>query len=185
MKIAVFFPGIGYTLDKPLLHFSKALARGLGYEVQGVPYTGFERGIKGDVDKMARALEHALVQTEEILGRVCWEDYDDILFVSKSIGTVVAAVYADKHHIKCRNVYYTPVDQTFAFSLQPGIVFHGTADSWADTEGIKAKCSVLKMPLYLIEGANHSLEAEDVLENIDCLKRVMEQTKRYMTEPSA
>ena len=32
MKLAVFFPGIGYHCDKPLLYYSRKLAQECGYE---------------------------------------------------------------------------------------------------------------------------------------------------------
>ena len=32
MKLAVFFPGIGYHCDKPLLYYSQKLAKECGYE---------------------------------------------------------------------------------------------------------------------------------------------------------
>ena len=32
MKAAVFFPGIGYHCDKPLLYYSRKLAQECGYE---------------------------------------------------------------------------------------------------------------------------------------------------------
>ena len=32
MKIAVFFPGIGYHCDKPLLYYVRKLAQECGYE---------------------------------------------------------------------------------------------------------------------------------------------------------
>ena len=47
-KLAVFFPGIGYTIDKPLLHYSRVLAADAGFEVKLLPNTGFLKRIKGD-----------------------------------------------------------------------------------------------------------------------------------------
>ena len=32
MKLAVFFPGIGYHCDKPLLYYSRKLVQEYGYE---------------------------------------------------------------------------------------------------------------------------------------------------------
>ena len=32
-KLAVFFPGIGYTVDKPLMHYSRRLAANAGFEI--------------------------------------------------------------------------------------------------------------------------------------------------------
>ena len=42
-KIAVFFPGIGYTADKPLLYFSRRIAAAHGYEIRIMNYTGFRQ----------------------------------------------------------------------------------------------------------------------------------------------
>ena len=56
MKIACFFPGIGYTADRPLLYFSRKITKAAGYEIITVPYVGFESGIFGDKEKMKRAV---------------------------------------------------------------------------------------------------------------------------------
>lgn len=32
-KLAVFFPGIGYTVDKPLMHYSRRLAVDAGKKI--------------------------------------------------------------------------------------------------------------------------------------------------------
>ena len=38
-KLAVIFPGVGYHSDKPLLYYSKKLAKNHGYEIKEVKYT--------------------------------------------------------------------------------------------------------------------------------------------------
>ena len=39
-KLAIYFPGIGYHCDKPLLYYSRSLARELGYqECRNISYT--------------------------------------------------------------------------------------------------------------------------------------------------
>lgn len=35
-KLAVFFPGIGYTVDKPLMHYSRRLAAEAGFQCLSV-----------------------------------------------------------------------------------------------------------------------------------------------------
>ena len=45
-KLAVFFPGVGYTVDKPLLHYSRRIAADAGYEIKLLPYTGFPDKVK-------------------------------------------------------------------------------------------------------------------------------------------
>lgn len=176
MKIAVFFPGIGYHCDKPLLYYSGRIAQQYHYETYKITYTGLSRSIE-------EALEQVFVQTEEALAQIDWSQYEEILFVSKSIGTIAASVYAQKHGIKCRNIFYTPLEKTFAFNPQPGIVFHGTDDSWVETAVVTAKCQEHGLPLHIIEGVNHSLEVkDDTMRNLRILMQVMGLTKSYIAD---
>ena len=56
-KLAVFFPGIGYTVDKPLMHYSRKLAANAGFEIILLPYTGFPACVKGDRGKMEESYQ--------------------------------------------------------------------------------------------------------------------------------
>ena len=118
-KIAVLFPGIGYTCDKPLLYYSAKLAAEKGYEVVRVPYGNFPPNVKGDAARMYQCFVSAREQSEEILKGVDWSRFDDIIFFSKSVGTVVALSYAAEHGIDARQVLYTPLAETFRFPV-PG-----------------------------------------------------------------
>ena len=179
-RIAVLFPGIGYTCDKPLLYYGGKLAAGLGYEVVAVPYGHFPKGVKGDPDKMRLCMESALAQAEELLGEVRWDDYDDIVLIGKSIGTVVAVRYAARHDLKAGCILYTPLAETFSDELKDAVVFHGTADPWAETARIRALCEEADLPLYLTENANHSLETGDIQTDLDTIRKTMEITREYL-----
>ena len=101
-KIACLFPGIGYTCDKPLLYYSGKLLKSLGWEIVPVQYSGFPSGVKGNAEKMRQCAQTALEQAEGILRETDWNEYGEILFVGKSVGTVVCAAYAERHCLKCR-----------------------------------------------------------------------------------
>ena len=122
----------------------------------------------------------AVEQAEEILKDMNFSAYDDILFISKSVGTAVSAAYAGKHHLKTRNIYYTPVEASFQFMTQPGIAFTGTKDSWVNHEAIKEGCEKGGFPLYVIEDANHSLETGDVMTDLENLQKIMQTTEKYI-----
>lgn len=187
MKIAVLFPGIGYHCDKPLLYYSGKLATHYQYEIIRVSYTNLSRAIP-------EAFADACVQTEKYLQNIDWRRYEEILFISKSIGTAVAAAYARKYNIPCRNVYYTPLPQTFDFAPRFGIVFHGTGDPWAETDVIRKNCVEHGLPLYVADHTNHSLElpAENasspvsaksgILQNLHILENSMELTEQYIAD---
>ena len=178
-KIACLFPGIGYTCDKPLLYYSWKLLRGLGWEVVPVQYSGFPSGVKGDAEKMRQCGHMALEQAEELLRKISWSDYGDLLFVGKSIGTAVCAAYAKRHGLKCRLILFTPVEDAFRYTDGGAIAFHGTADPWADTKAIEKSCRKQGIPLYETEGANHSLETGDVDADIREMRKVMKTVRDY------
>lgn len=182
MKIAVIFPGIGYHTDKPLLYYSKKIALSHDYRIKDVPYGNFPSGVKGNKDKMAACFLDALRQCEDLLQDVDFSQYTEILFLSKSIGTAIASAYGQKHGLKTKNVYFTPVGESFRFMEQPGIVFHGTADGWVDTETVITECKVRNLPLHIIKSANHSLETGDWKQDITNLKSVLTSVDRYLSD---
>lgn len=181
-KVAVLFPGIGYHTDKPLLYYSKKLAREREYEIIEIKYGELPSEVKGNPDKMLEAFRKALQYATEQLTTVKFNTYNEVLFISKSVGTAVAATYAKEHHINARQIYYTPVAESFEAIGQEGIVFHGTADPWAETAKIRKECEKRKLPLYLTENANHSMETENVGKDLEIMKEIMEKTAAYMDE---
>lgn len=181
-KLAVIFPGIGYHTDKPLLYYAKKLAVKHGYQIVEVAYQGFRKDIKGNAYKMQEAFESALRQTENQLAEQVWPDTDEILFISKSIGTIVAAAYAKKAGLRVRQIYFTPLKETFLFAERGnGIAFHGTSDPWAADADVQEGCEEHEIPLVTIPEGNHSLETGDVFVDIRNLLSVMEEVENYMS----
>lgn len=180
-KLAVLFPGIGYTCDKPLLYYSSCLARQHGYEILPVTYTGFPKNVRDDAKKMQAAFSIALEQAKKQLQNTGWESFSDILFISKSIGTVVSAAYASQHHLQVRHILFTPLAEAFSFSPDQAIAFHGTADPWASTAKLQQLANNCNIPLFLTEHANHSLETGDTRADLHILETIMKQLDQYMT----
>lgn len=184
-RLAVIFPGIGYTADRPLLHYSRRIAEQAGYETRIVPYGGFPKKIKGDRSKMRKACESACAQAKEFLADLDLASYEDILFIGKSIGTAVAAAIAagstEKERI--RFVVYTPLEETFSRPLGDAIVFTGSEDPWVGgkTSRIPELCAERGIPCFVTEGANHSLETSDPQTDIRNLEKIMEQTAAFIT----
>ena len=181
-RLAVFFPGIGYTVDKPLMYYSRRLAEKHGFEICLLPYSGFPKKVKGDKAKMQESYNIALKQAKEMLSDINFEDYDDILFVGKSIGTIVAAKIASKSSVqdRIRFIFYTPLEETFSFPIQDAIVFTGSADPWVDEGHIPALCKESGIPCHVIPNANHSLETADPLVDIQNLSEIMAETTQFI-----
>ena len=183
-RLAVIFPGIGYTADKPLLHYSRRIAERFGYESHVVPYTGFPKKVKGDADKMRKSCEIALTQAKEVLSDLDLMRCEDVLFIGKSIGTVAAAAIASQHpaRARIRSVVYTPLEQTFSFALGDAVVFTGSGDPWVGGEKsrIPALCEKQRVPCHVIREANHSLETKDPQTDIHNLQKIMELTADFI-----
>lgn len=185
-KIAVYFPGMGYHCDKPLLYYGRKIACEQGYQdYKTINYTYHAENIRGNEGKMQEAYEALFSQAEAELADMVWSDYDDVLFVSKSIGTVIAASYAEKYGVSgARHILYTPLAQTFLFAPDRAVAFIGTADPWSSTEEIIRLSEENHIPITVYEGCNHSLECDDTLKNIENLKDVMQRTADFCRESS-
>ena len=168
-------------------NYGRRVAESVGYkEYKNVEYVNRIGNVKGDPVKMQAAFEDLYGQTEEILKDIDFSGYDSILFLSKSVGTIIATTYAERHKIPCRHVLYTPLEATFdncASDLSGrAIAFTGTADPWVEsTAAITDRCQKAGIPVHVIEKANHSLETADVWKNLKNLEKIMALTADFIS----
>ena len=181
-KLAVVFPGMGYTADRPLLYYSAQQAKQYGYEIRKVKF----HDLPFAKDALEGNLKTALAQAEEQLEDVDFLHCEEILFLGKSIGTAVAAAFDAKHLAQagCRpiHMWFTPLEMTFRLAadmlaaeehpefsrngkaLLPNnriLAFSGTKDQWADHEEIRRLATEMNIRLVVAKDANHSLETGD------------------------
>lgn len=164
-KLAIIFPGIGYHSDKPLLYYSKKLAKNKDYEIVEVSYKFTEDfgTIKADASKMQAAFDEAFKQVNDQLKDIVFTDYDRVVFIGKSIGTALSARYNMTYELDADMIVFTPIEHTFAYINNcEGIVFHGSADPLCDTDMCIQLCEELSLTYAVIPEANHSLETGDV-----------------------
>ncbi|MCR4616666.1 MAG: alpha/beta hydrolase [Lachnospiraceae bacterium] len=179
-KLAIISPGIGYNKDKPLLYYATKLVKSLGYEVIHIEYKDLPADAKGDVAMMEKAAKVAFSQAEEQLKDIAFSDYEKVVFIGKSIGTVVIAAYVYYHKVKAAQVWYTPVEATFQFDPKDVTAFIGDADPFSDITIVKDKAKACGVKLYTYERCNHSLETGDVKVDIKNLGEVMKLTEDYL-----
>jgi phosphoglycolate phosphatase len=180
-RLTVFFPGVGYTPDKPLLYHSRRIAASLGYDCLVLTFSGFPKKIKGDEKKMRKAFDLALSQSRAQLKEANLPAYDEIIFIGKSIGAVAAAALAAEFRCS-RLVLYTPLEPAFSFPLPETIVFTGSADPWVGRNQIPALCAGLGIPCTVIPEANHSLETGEPLRDLERLRDMMMITQSFLKE---
>ena len=117
-------------------------------------YKGFPPKVKGDRNRMEESFFIALRQAEEMLAGVDFAEYDDVVFIGKSIGTIVAAKIAAESPAKerIRQVLYTPLEDTFTFPIGKAIAYTGDDDPWVGKENsrIPALCEEQGIPYRLV-----------------------------------
>lgn len=135
---------------------------------------------KNEVPVWDEVVNTAIIRAKEQLKKVKFQDFDRVVFVSKSIGTVVAASVDREWKLCADHIFYTPVSESFQVMGDKGIVFHGTADPLAYTAEVIEECKKRSLPLQLIDKGNHSLETGNPVKDIIILKNVMEITEDYL-----
>ena len=175
-KIAVVFPGIGYTKDRPLLYYSAKYALSCGYDLIHIEFRGIDWSKEKLKDKefLLQTLDKCLDITEEALSPLGNMTGDEVVFISKSIGTVAATAYADKKGIKARHICFSPLVFISNFiEEEGGILFYGDADPLADHKEIEKIALEKKLVSHRIEEGNHSLETGDVFTDMDNLRQMI------------
>ncbi len=183
-RLVIVFPGIGYTAEKPLLYYGLNVACECGYEeYRKLTFAPREKNnIRGNKTAMKAAFEELYEQAEGQLRDIDWNQYDDILFMSKSIGTIIACAYATENRImNVKHVLYTPLTYTYQYKIQNAIAFIGTEDAWCDCQEVVKLSEGAGVPINVFNKCNHSLETEkDVRGNIDRLSEIMKMTRDYL-----
>ena len=171
---------MGYHKDKSLLYYAWKLALEKDYDIQHVDYLEFFKGIKYSDAEMHDGALKAYEKTKEILGTVDFSRHTTVVFVGKSFGTVMGAKYAAEHNLHPRQIWYTPVMDTFEYGVRDAIAFIGSKDPLSDVAAMKAVADEQGIALHIYEGCNHSLETGNVEHDLVTLQSVMRVTKEYL-----
>ncbi|MCM3783376.1 alpha/beta hydrolase [Neobacillus mesonae] len=169
--LVVFFPGQNYSCELPVLHYAVQSAVEQGMDVLLLEY-GYQSA------RVALEREQRSILAEEVLQTVKHfsEDYEQLVFVSKSLGTLLAGYAAEKlgdHRIT--HLYLTPLDSTLDYiQHSSGLVIYGTKDSLFSEES-RGKLDSLKNEIDIIKipDAGHGLEVMDVRKSVEHLSELV------------
>lgn len=181
-KLAVFFPGVGYHCDKPLLYYGREVACAAGYvKCIKIEYEYQPMDINNP-EKMREAALKLLAQANEQLNGIDWKEYEEVVFVAKSIGTTIAANIANELKLdNLKLVLLTPLAQTFQWPINNALAFIGTKDRFNTADSIKALCDKNNIQLFVYEDCNHSLECEDTFKNLEVMNDVMRKVSEFIS----
>ena len=175
-RLIVLFPGVNYGVDCPLLYYA-----GFQYEVMGyekIKITSYEVDSPKGTTNFVEYAKCAGQMVKRMLQEISLDEYEDIVFASKSIGTVIALSLEDERQIKnVRHLLLTPIDLTLPLMEKDrsyGCIVTGSKDKWVDHEKLRQICQEKKLPLTEIVGVGHRLETKESMEeNLEIIKQII------------
>ncbi|MDO4306202.1 MAG: alpha/beta hydrolase [Eubacteriales bacterium] len=188
-KLAVIFPGVGYTCEKPLLYYTASAAADKEYEIVRLDYGQDIHSFRGRTPlELEPVIGLALKRSLRQLQNIRFQDYERILFISKSIGTVIACETQKQLALtgKVRHFLLTPIPATLPYLKQAeGVFFSGTADPYIPEKTVRQAARLYPSKTGgIFEGCNHSLERKgDTMGNLQNLHKVIECLEWILKEP--
>jgi len=169
-KIVISFPG-GRGSEIPLLYFGAKHFEDLGYEKVFINYP------IADKENFEEILENA----ERVLQTINFKEYEEIVFIAKSLGTIVACKLKEKFKIPASLVLFTPLESTLPYINANNdicLVAAGDRDRYLDIKILKNICEEAKVKCYIEPSVGHRMEVMNDLErNLEIVSNVIGQLK--------
>lgn len=164
--LAVIFPGKNYSTDRSLLDYAAKVAREHNCDILLLEY-GYQ---SARMDFKREEMNIIIGECKEAIASL--PEYSDFLFISKSMGTVIAGRSAEELGIqkKTSHLYITPLAETVPLIQQSqGTVIYGSSDPLFGEQHSSEISGLNHMKVYRIDDANHSLEVGSVNESLAVL----------------
>ncbi|WP_052409959.1 hypothetical protein [Paenibacillus durus] len=162
--LAVIFPGKNYPAELPLLHYAgkNALEHSCDLLVLEYGYQSARTELKRE--------EMGIIEEECAQALSSVPGYKRLLFIGKSIGTVIAGSLAATSSVKAECLYLTPLRESVPYIKRSGgTVIYGGSDPLFSEEDAAGISGLTNVALYTIDEANHSLEVGSVNESLAVL----------------
>lgn len=160
-KLAVLFPGTGYTCREPLMQKIAETFSRQGFEVVKLDFSAVPFH---EIATLDEAAERAQPLVLEQLKNCEPAAYQSIVFVSKSLGTVCAGRLEEQWGLPVRQIYLTPLPETLAYvkagSRVAGMVI-GTQDKFLAAAALQNFCRERGIPCLVARDMGHRLDHAD------------------------
>ena len=169
-KLVVSFPG-GRGDEIPLLYFTAKHFEDLGYEKLFIHYpTAEECCFEIFVEKL---IENA----ESKLKEIHFTEYEEVVFIAKSVGTVVACKLKEKHTISASLILFTPLNETLPYINNTNnvhFVAGGERDRFLDSKLLSDLCEKESVKYYIEPNVGHRMEVlNDLNRNLQIVFNVV------------
>jgi hypothetical protein len=187
--LAIMFPGAGYTVQGPLMHYPTGMYLNENFAVLHINYQYSSKEYNDLTD--SEFYEALMTDSKKVIDEVLKKaSYDSYYLAAKSIGTIPLSSELSRKEFKdAKVIWLTPllkeetVYKTMRESRQSGICFIGDGDHHYVEERFTELSSNPKLQLHLITGANHSLEQDfHVLASIDTHLHIMKDIETFIQE---
>jgi hypothetical protein len=168
--LVVQFPGQHYSNDKPLFDYSGKAAQECGHDLLLLEY-----GYQAARVEFHRDDGPVLVQECLQALKLVKDDYQQLIFVSKSLGTLVAGEIARiLSYDRVRHIFLTPIRPALPhMAASGGIAIYGTNDKlFGAVEAAEAGKSG-RLKVFPIEGADHGLEVGNIQDSLAIMQRIV------------
>lgn len=167
-KLVVMFPGKNYSCEKPTLHYAGLAARECGYDILALEYGYQAARTELEYREIPKIIEDSERAVRQLIG-----SYEEIVFISKSLGTVVAGEVHRKlgAGANVRQIYLTPIPDTLPYIHETrAVVVYGTKDDLFPAELASRLTASNRLKIVSIPGANHVLETARAEESLEILR---------------
>ncbi|AXI29097.1 alpha/beta hydrolase [Priestia megaterium] len=163
-RICFMFSGLGYTYEKPLLYYVTMLMLKHGIDVVHIHYTYPKELMTKSTDEVADVMMKDIdLVLQDVLSH---DDYQNIIFAGKSIGTIplIQRMMKDEVYKDAVMLLLTPLltrTELFESLLEntythKGLIVIGSQDHYY-TEAVH-QLNTSTMNIAVIENADHSLD---------------------------
>lgn len=170
-SLVVIFPGKNYPCQLPLLYYASLSAIENNHDVLLLEYGYQSARSELEIDDLHVLVEECARAIHQVV-----ENYESLIFVSKSLGTIVAGQVAEAIEDKdIRQLYLTPLNRTVPYIQRSrGIVIYGTKDPSFNNQSIEAIEYLNDMEVHPIQNATHSLEVEMVSHSLVIMNEIVD-----------
>ncbi|MBZ6487956.1 alpha/beta family hydrolase [Priestia aryabhattai] len=161
-RICFMFSGLGYTYEKPLLYYVTMLMLKHGINVVHIHYTYPKELMTKSTDEIADVMMKDIdLVLQDVLSH---DDYQNIIFAGKSIGTIplIQRMMKDEAYKEAVMLLLTPLltrtelVESLLESTHKGLIVIGTRDHYYNESVYRLKTK--KVHIEVIENADHSLD---------------------------
>ncbi|MGI0141396.1 MAG: hypothetical protein ACREBF_01955, partial [Candidatus Micrarchaeales archaeon] len=189
-KLAILFPGMGYTCRMPLLYYATAILLGSGFDVLWAEHA-YNKNKK--FSTLSQAKQNNLIANDvsAIYNAVKNQGtYKNLVLLGKSIGTVAVGELLRREQLpkNLKIIWLTPllnrpnlVDIMKNCAHENSLTVIGTKDPHYNLAELKSIQKMNKGRLLIIKNVDHGLENdEDFRETLSALGKFTESVKKFV-----